>query len=437
MAEEILLDYQIDKPNVPTTGGETDLKVLLKVNASNAIRAKGDDEVVAHSHVALVLDVSSSMRSREIEGLKAAARAAIDELRAGDWVTVVAFQSVVYDIVEPTQVTDQATKDSLKKKIGVIDEFQGGGTDMESALTSAELHLGSVPNDRMVQKVIVFTDGQVTGVPEQCLARAMEISARGIGIDAVGFGKEFDYKFMQRLVSYSNGFTEYIEEADAIESVFKRRVKNVTTSIANNVRLDLTFTPHIRANRGYRYSPEISYLGKIKLPGDVRTISIPIGTVEKDKEYAYLVGCTVPVRDAGKVRIVKAELFYDIPSMGIEKGSSLQSVIVNYTDDPQALAQIEGAVEKAFDEVEIGRLVEELDASVKDGESQHASMLFDILAERYRELGDEEMSSHYQQLKAKWGREGSLSQEEMNYTRHKSTQKRDSGVQLVDASALI
>ncbi len=437
MAEEILLDYLIDKPNVPANGGETDVKVLLRVNASNAIRAKSDEEVMTHTHVCLVLDVSSSMRAAEIDALKQAAREAVDQLRPGDWVSIVAFQSVVYDIVEPTQLLDAATVAAIKKKVGVIDEFQGGGTDMEYALTRAEDWLISVADPTLVRKMIVFTDGQVTGIPENCLMRAMEVSARGIGIDAVGFGKEFDYKFMQRLVSYSNGFSEYIERADQIANVFRRRVKNVTTSIATNVRLDLTFTPHIRANRGYRYSPEISYLGRIKLPGDVRSISIALGTVERDKEYAYLVTCTIPGREAGKVRIIKAELFYDIPSMQITGESSMQSVIANYTDDPQALAHIEGEVEKAFDEVEIGRLVEELDTSMKNDETQHASMLFDILGTRYQELGDDEMAAHYGKLKAKWAGQGTLSQEEMNYTRHKSTQKRDSGVQLVDASSLI
>lgn len=437
MAEEILLDYLIDKPSIAANRGEADLKVLLKVNASNAMRAKSDDEVMMRSHVCLVLDVSSSMRAAEIDGLKQAARAAIGQLRPGDWVSVVAFQSVVYDIVEPTQLTERATVEAVKKKVDVIDEFQGGGTDMEYALSRAEDQLTSVPDPTLVKKIIVFTDGQVTGIPENCLRRAAEISDRGIGIDAVGLGKEFDYKFMQRLVSYSSGFTEYIEHADQIASVFQRRVKNVTTSIATNVRLDLTFTPHIRANRGYRFSPEISYMGRIKLPGDVRTISIGIGTIERDKEYAYLVTCTVPARDVGKVRIVKAELFYDIPTLGIKEESSLQSVIVDYTDDPHAIAQIEGEVEKAFDEVEIGRLVEELDTSTKGGESEHASMLFDILATRYAELGDQEMAAHYRALKSKWAAEGAISQEEMNYTRHKSTQKRDSGVQLVDASSLI
>jgi Ca-activated chloride channel family protein len=436
MAEEILLDYVVDRPHVSSEQPESDLKVLLKVNASNALRAQGSEATVP-THLALVLDVSSSMRAAEMAALKEAAREALGELREGDYVSVIAFQSVAYDIVEPTRINDSSTVAALRQKIDVIDQFQGGGTDMEYALTKAEHQLMSVPDKGQTKRIIVFTDGMVTGPPDKCLMRAAEISGRGVGIDAIGLGKEFDYKFMQRLVSYSNGFTEYVANKDEIRGVFAQRVKNVTNLVATNVRVDLTFTPHIRANRGYRYSPEIAYLGKMKLPGDVRTISIPLGSIERDREYAYLVTCTVPARDPGNIRIFKAELFYDIPSMQIEGGSSMQSIVVEYSDDPQKLATLNGEVERAFDEVEIGRLVEELDASMKKGDHEHVSMLFDILSERYRELGDADMSAHYDDLKTTYAREGGLSQEQMNYTRHKSTQKRDSGVQLVDASSLI
>ena len=64
-------------------------------------------------------------------------------------------------------------------------------------------------------------------------------------------------------------------------------------------------------------------------------------------------------------------------------------------------------------------------------------MFFDTISERYAELGDDQMAAHYVSLKQKYASEGALSQEDMNYTRHKATQKRASSVQLVDASDLI
>ncbi|MBA2663390.1 MAG: VWA domain-containing protein [Bradymonadaceae bacterium] len=436
MAEEILLDYAIDRPCVSSVQEETRLKVLLKINASNALRAAGS-EVILPLHLVFVLDVSSSMKTAEIGALKEAARLGVDQLNVGDFVSVIAFQSVAYEIVEPTRIRDASTRANIKNRIEVIDQFQGGGTDLEYALTKAEHQLVSVPDYKQVRRIMVFTDGQVTGQPADCLRRAAEIADRGIAIDAMGFGQEFDFRFVQRLVSYSNGFTAKIDRPEDIKKVFQSRVRDMTNVIAKNVRLDLNFTPQVRAQHGYRYSPEISYLGRMRLPGDVRTISIPIGTIERDKEYSYLVTCAVQARAVGNIRLIKADLHYDIPTLGIEGGSSTQSIVVQYTDDPQLLTRLNGEVERAFDEAEVGRLLEELEASMRATKHTEVAMIFDLLAERYREFGDHDMASHYGDLKRKYAAQGQISQDEMNYTRHKSTQKRDSGVQLVDASSLI
>jgi len=435
MSEEILLDYVVDQPFVPLGNEDTALKVLLKINASNALR--GDATATINTHLCFVLDVSSSMKAREMREVKEAAKAALEQLRPGDYVSVIAFQSVVYEIIEATRLDDPTIIPTLKRKIDVIDQYQGGGTDMEYAIVKAEHQLNAVPDANVARKVIIFTDGQVTGVEDNCLNRAAEISERGVSIDALGFGPDFDYAFMQRLVSYSNGYTEKIDRPEEIQAVFGRRIQGITNSIAVNVALDLTFTPQVRAGRGYRYAPEMSYLGNIRLPGDTRTITIPIGTLERDKEYSYLISCTVARREAGNMRLMKAELHYDIPSMGLESASSTQSVVVAFTDDPAKIAQINGEVERVFDEVEIGRLVGELDKATQRSDHKRASVFFDILSKRYEELGDPEMQKHYNDLKGKYMQEGNLSQDDMNYSRHRSTQRRESAVKLVDASDLI
>lgn len=178
-------------------------------------------------------------------------------------------------------------------------------------------------------------------------------------------------------------------------------------------------------------------MGNIRLPGDERSIDLPIGNIELDKDYSYVLTMTVGSRDEGPMRAIAAELRYDIPSMNLIEGSSLQSVVVNYTDDPTEATLINGEVERAFDEVEIGRLVGELERAMGQDDHKRTAMFFDVLSRRYQELGDEAMASHYQDMKQKYAADGALSQEDMNYNRHRSTQKRDTGVQLVDASELI
>ncbi len=435
MAEEILFDYIVDQPYIPVSNPETGLKLLLKINASNALRQ--DNTAQVRGNLVLVLDVSSSMKTRELREVKEAAKSTFDQLRPGDVVSVIAFQSVVYEIVPPTVLESASQIAAMKQRIDVIDSYQGGGTNMEYAIEKAEEQLNLYPDPGMARKIILFTDGQVTGLEDNCLQAAQRVSSMGITFDALGFGPEFDYAFMQNLVSYSNGYTEKIDRPDDIRDVFKRRVESLTNSIATNCSLQLTFTPAVRAGRGYRYAPEMNYLGNIRLPGETRSITIPMGTIEKDKEYSYLITCTVPQREPGNMRVIKADLTYDIPSMNIVQETSTQSVVVQYSDDPTQVAQISGEVERVFDEVEIGRLVEQLDRATKQQDHKRSALFFDILAKRYEELGDTDMQQHYAQLKAKYVQDGALSQEDMNYTRHRSTQRRETSVQLIDASDLI
>jgi Ca-activated chloride channel family protein len=436
MAEELILEYQVDQPNIPVNNVETEVKVLLRVNAGEALRAMGDRAVVG-ANLCLVLDVSSSMRDREIKSLIDAAKLVVDEVRPIDRLSIVAFQSMVYEIVEGAVVSSPEEKSAIKRKLDTLPDMRGGGTDLEWALTKAEMLLNQDPDPNKARKIIVFTDGQVTGVPERCLREAARIGGGKTSIDCLGFGPEFDYGFCQELVRPSNGFTDKIGRPEEIVETFRKRVGQLQSAVATNVGLTLTFTPQVRAGRIYRYAPEIVYLGPVTLPGESRDLPIPIGNVERDREYAYLVTATVPQRPEGNIRVIKATLTYDVPALDLTAGESLQSVVVFYTGDAQKAALVNGDVLRAFDEAEIGRLVGELENATRVQDHKRAAMFFDVLGKRYEELGNGEMQEHYVQIKAKYQQSGNLSLEDMNYSRHKSTQKRDTGVKLVDASDLI
>ncbi|PIW02421.1 MAG: hypothetical protein COW42_01790, partial [Deltaproteobacteria bacterium CG17_big_fil_post_rev_8_21_14_2_50_63_7] len=71
MAEEILLDYLLDQPNLPATNVETQVKALLKINASDSIRASSS-QFRAPTHLCLVVDVSSSMSDQDLRELRTA-----------------------------------------------------------------------------------------------------------------------------------------------------------------------------------------------------------------------------------------------------------------------------------------------------------------------------------------------------------------------------
>ncbi|MDX9719590.1 MAG: VWA domain-containing protein [Myxococcota bacterium] len=435
MAEEVLLDVVLDQPTVLSSNLETQLKALLKINASAALRASAG-QLRAATHLCLVLDVSSSLRDQDMRELRNAAKLVVDLLSPGDMLSLIAFQSVVYEVVQAELISNSTDRAALKQRIDIIEHYRGGGTDMAYALLKAEHQLRSTPPP-MSKKIVVLTDGRVDGIEENCLRQADALAEMGVSIDGLGFGKDFDYKFMQRLTASSNGFTSKIDRPEDIGRVFADRVKSATNAIATNVRLKLEFTSTVRAGRGYRYSPEMLFLGNIKLPGEQRSIEIGVGTIEKDREYSYLITFTVPQREPGDMRAVRAELFYDVPALRLQQGSSQQSVVVRYSDDPEAASVFNGEVERAFDEVEIGRMVDELDKAMQANDHKRSAMFFDVLAKRYAELGDDEMAEHYRKSKARYAADGQLALEDMNYNRHQSTKKKEGGVKLVDASDLI
>ena len=438
MAEEILLDYSIDQPTLPTTNVETEVKVLLSVNASNAVRMASEGAYQVGANVCLVLDCSSSMRDPEFRALTNAALKVVDELRPIDILSVVAFQDAAYEIVRAERVLDDQDRARIRRKVSTIEIHRGGGTNMDMGLSKAHDLLNLTPERSMARRIIIFTDGEVTGAPPQeTLQTAKRISRDEVVFDCFGFGPGFNYAFMQELVRDSNGFTEKIVDLGDIVEAFRRRFKNLKTSVSVGTRLELEFTPEVRAGRSYRYSPELAYLGKIALPGDERTTTINIGNIERDKEYSFLVTCTAPQRTEGYVRLFKATLRYDIPALELQGGESFQSVVVKYSGDDSEYGRIDGEVVKAFDEVEIGRLVGALEDACSTKDHKRASMFFDILSRRYAEIGNSEMEEHYGRLKDKYMSEGGVSLDDMNYARHRSTQKKDAGVKLVDASDLI
>src|SRR5258706_14167176 len=191
MAEELILEYQVDQPNIPVTNVETEVKVRLRVNAGEALRAMGGEAAVG-ANLCLVLDVSSSMREREIKALIDAAKLVVNEVRPIDRLSIIAFQSTTYELVESAARTSDDDPAAIRKKLDSLGDLRGGGTDLEWALTKAEMLLNQDGDPAKSKKIIVFTDGQVTGVPERCLREAARIAANKGSIDCLGFGPEFD-----------------------------------------------------------------------------------------------------------------------------------------------------------------------------------------------------------------------------------------------------
>ena len=77
------------------------------------------------------------------------------------------------------------------------------------------------------------------------VALAEERVAEGIGVSTIGVGRQFDPAVMRRLAERGGGNFYFLEDAQAVDEVFKEELKVSMTPIALDVRFALTF------GRGY------------------------------------------------------------------------------------------------------------------------------------------------------------------------------------------
>lgn len=151
-------------------------------------------------NLTLVLDHSNSMNGVRLEKVKVAAHQIIDNMSPSDYISVVTFNDRANVIIPATQAND---KQALKAKISMMSAF--GGTEIFQGLSKGVAENERVYNAKMVNHVILLTDGHTFGDQDRCLELATTSASQGIGISAMGLGHDWNDEFLDELASRTGG----------------------------------------------------------------------------------------------------------------------------------------------------------------------------------------------------------------------------------------
>ena len=173
----------------------------------------------------LILDRSASMEEgrhtedgvTKFEMAKTAARLALDDLREGDTLGILSFDTENDWVVPLQQITSAADKESIERRI--MDLRSGGGTNIYPAVAQAAEALRGVSTP--AKHLVLLTDGREAGRPDYGTLLA-GLRADGISLSTIGIGRDVDTDLLTRLAKLTEGryyFTERVNNIPKI--VFK------------------------------------------------------------------------------------------------------------------------------------------------------------------------------------------------------------------------
>jgi Ca-activated chloride channel family protein len=288
MAGEISLNYTLSKNYVPVTQEPQKLYVLVDVQVAG-------ESVTGRMpiNLSLVLDHSGSMSGEKIADLREAVKFVIDQLESNDIISVTIFNDSV-DVILPSQaVTDKA---NLKSLIDGIDADDGTTISLGMRAGLDEVAKNLAPDK--VNRILLLTDGQTHGDEDKCEELAKEAGSKGVPINAMGLGDDWNAELLSQIANHSGGSSTFLKDPSVITGVFQGEVRWLQAIVAQNSEVTFRLTKDVTMERVHRTIPDIAQLG-FAAPDD-RTVSVRIGELSKDHGQQLLFELMVPPRQAGQ-----------------------------------------------------------------------------------------------------------------------------------------
>jgi Ca-activated chloride channel family protein len=298
--DTLAIDARLGHASLAKNAGPRETFLLAQI-------AAGEDKTNGSAasspmNLALVIDRSGSMKGDRIANAMNAAVSAIERLRDGDSVTVVAFDSAAQIVVPPTRVS-AASRPTMEAAVRNI--RLGGDTCISCGLQEAMQQLGaagSLSGDR-VNRMILLSDGATnSGIKDVPGLRAMagRMNAKGVTISTIGVDVDFDEKVMAALAAEGNGRHYFVANASGIPAVFAQEFDDILASVAKEAELSIELAPGV----------EVAEVFDRSFRREGSKIIVPFGAFSAKQEKTVLIKLRVPADREGTQAVADVKLAY-------------------------------------------------------------------------------------------------------------------------------
>lgn len=332
-------------------------------------------------NLTLVLDHSNSMNGTRLEKVKVAAHQIIDHMTEKDVLSVIGFNDRAEVIIPATSVQDKA---ALKAKVSMM--IASGGTEIYKGLSAGVEQNRRYLAPKLVNHIILLTDGYTYGDDEACLDLARDAAKQGIGISAMGLGQEWNDQFLDEIASITGGNSDYIKSASAVVKFLNDHVRNLSDAFAERLHISIAPDPDIQLESAFKLSPQPQ-------PLPIDQGYIPLGTLQANRIASVLFQIQIPADIKNGFRsFARLTVVGDVLDNSYQKYQTLSDVSLEVGDNPP-VEDPPVAILDALGKLTLYRMQERAQAALNDGNVEEATRRLENLATRLLAMGEQELAN--------------------------------------------
>ncbi len=242
---------------------------------------RGEISTHLRTHLCLILDRSTSMKGSRIEMVKENILHLTQNLKPTDLLSIVVFSDKAEIVFVPTRADEVKL---VEAKIRQITCF--GATEIHQGIKAGVDLLWGNSTPGLQKVAILLTDGHTYGDEEECFKLAQKLQQKGITLNALGIGHEWNASFLERLSAITGGSTKFIETPLDLHNYFSHLSNEINVVALNGLALEFDTSQGVELQYLYRIKPEVAELST-KSP-------IPLGDLYHHRKSVFLFSLLVP-----------------------------------------------------------------------------------------------------------------------------------------------
>ncbi len=332
-------------------------------------------------NLTLVLDHSNSMAGTRLEKVKVAAHQIVDNMSPEDILSVIIFNDRADVIIPATYVKD---KPALKAKISMM--VAAGGTEIFHGLSKGVEQTRKYLGPRLVNHIILLTDGHTFGDQDRCIELAEQATKEGISISAMGLGHDWNDKFLDSIASKTGGNSSFINSPGAVVRFLNDHVRNLSNAFAERMRLCVAPDPDIQFEQVFKLAPHPQ-------PLETEEGYIPIGNLQGNRPISVLLQFQMPgAMPPGFRFVARLMAVGDILQNKYQNLQTISDISLEIKDNPAAHEDPPSVILEALSKLTLYRLQERANDAVEAGDVQEATRRLENLATRLLAMGEEDLA---------------------------------------------